>query len=362
MQDNRTGKASPEIGKAEHRGSLGLKACACFIFLLLVLVLLCHKFHTHLVQYIESLGSLIEWKWMEIPMIAYVITCVGVFGVVVSIHAWWQELAHAKQVERFLKRVVAEQWNKEKLMQEWTEQGKLGLMFSKRMGMLLGDNYERLRHVVPSLAVMREISLRTELGRWRAAFVAVVVSILLILGIFATLMGVHSVLKQPVGSDIAFTDLSKALLPSAIAVIFTVGLTIFRAVHLRKVELLVARVDAACISILIPIFCEKKESAVDTSSLGSCSTISEEDVKSLLAGMTDFEVFQPVLTLNVGVDEVVKEQIDRLKRFSLDIPSILHDEVHDFTKERELINKQAEDGITKRIAQCAIAPITNIPS
>ena len=358
MQDKITSPEGPGKGQAEQRGGMGVKVCAVLLLLLIVLIP-CYEFHKELVLSIEWFCSLMECQWMGYPMMAYVIGGVGVFGLCVSIRAWMQEGSYAKQVGRFLKKALAEQWNKEKLLQECSEQGKLGLMFTKRMGMLLGDKHERLRHVVPSLAVMREISLRAELGRWGAAFVAVVVSILLILGIFATLMGVHSVLKLG-RSSIEFTDLSTALLPSAIAVIFTVILTIFRAVHLRRVELLVARVDEACIALLMPILREKSEKAVDVSALNSATTA--KDPSPQLDDMAHFDAFLPSRPLSVSVDAAIKEQIAQLQRFSCDMPSPQRDAEHDFTKERALINEAAKESITTRLAQCAIAPLTNKPS
>lgn len=346
-------------GRTSRRHPVGKSVCG-ILLLFALMWYLCSTYHTQTVQGMELFCTLMERSWMDIPVMAYVIGCVGILGVGIALRTWRQVSDNARRVEAFLKKVETEQWDKAKLVQAYKNESKepVGRVLAMRMGVLLGDKHEHehLRHVVPSLSAMREISLRSELGRSGAAFVGVVVSILLILGIFATLMGVHSVLKVGTGT-IEFADLATALLPSGIAVAMTVGLIILRAIYMRAVESLIARIDAACIAMFVPILGKITEKEVDFSALGNEAPIfasapewvdTPDEVDNLPAQQPD-----------VCVDEALKKQLTDLKLLDRMMPAPRQDTAHELSEMRTLISQQAQGEIKTRLARCAVFSTEN---
>lgn len=338
---------------------MGKSICG-FLVLFALMWFLCNTFHTQAVRGMELFCALMERSWMGIPVMAYVIGGVGLLGGVIALRTWQQVSDNARRVENFLKKAEVEQWDKAKFVQAYKNESSepVGRVLAMRMGVLLGDKqeHEHLRHVVPSLSAMREISLRSELGRSGAAFVGVVVSVLLILGIFATLMGVHSVLKS--GShSIEFANLATALLPSAIAVALTVALIILRAFYMRAVGALIARIDAACIAMIVPTLCEKKEKMVDVSALGNA--IPSSDLETEWSDPAHDVENMPAQQPNVCVDEALKKQLADLQRLDRNMPTPELDAEHDFSPLRTLISQQAQGDIEMRLTLCAVFPNVN---
>lgn len=340
---------------------MGMSICG-FLVLFAFLWFLCHTCHRDAVKGMDVFCEWMNCKpMMNIPVMAYVIGCVGILGGVIAVRTWQQVLDNTRQVDAFLKKAADEQWDKARLVQVYKDehQKPVGRVLAMRLGVLLGDKqeHEQLRHVVPSLSAMREISLRSELGRSGAAFVGVVVSILLILGIFATLMGVHSVLKDPVlkegSGSIEFSKLATALLPSAIAVALTVALMIVRALYMRAVETLIARIDAACIASFVPMLCETTEKEVDVSALGKA--IRKLGTEHDWTAPADEEECTPASPPDVRVRAALKEQLIALNRLDMsNMRTPKQDADHDFSKTRTQIQKQALVPINTRLASCAV--------
>ena len=359
MKKQKANISSQAKRRLSHGRRMGKSICG-ILALFALMCYLCSTFHAQAVQGMELFCSLMEHSWMGIPVMAYIIGGVGLLGGVIALRTLRQVYDNARRVENFLKKVREEQWDKAKLVQAYKNESKelVGRMLAMRMGVLLGDKHEHehLRYVVPSLSAMREISLRSELGRSGAAFVGVVVSILLILGIFATLMGVHSVLK--VGSStIEFANLATALLPSAIAVALTVALIILRAIYMRAVESLIADLDAACIALFVPLLCDTKEKELDLSALGN-ATPNLDSAPEWFVSVDEGEnlsIQQP----DVCVDEPLKKQLTALKHMDRTMPSPKQDADHDFSGLRTLISQQAQGDIGMRLALIAVSPKVN---
>lgn len=373
MKEPHVTASSRAKDRASHRSRMGMSICG-FLVLFAFLWWLCSTYHEETVQGMDWFCGKMDYKPMGTPMMAYVIGCVGLLGLVIAVRSWLQVLDNARQVDAFMKKAADEQWDKNRLVQAYKEehQEPVGRVLAMRLGVLLGDKqeHEHLRHVVPSLSAMREISLRSELGRSGAAFVGVVVSILLILGIFATLMGVHSVLnvnKEIVNKEIEFSDLATALLPSAIAVALTVALILLRAFYMRAVESLIARIDTACIAMFVPMLYEPAEKEVDVSALGN--VVPKLGSAHDWTAPADEEELIPAPPPDVRVDAALKQQIAALKqqiaalkhqiaalkRLKVSsMPTPTQDADHDFSKTRTKIKNQALVPIKTRLAACAV--------
>lgn len=116
------------------------------------------------------------------------------------------------------------------------------------------------RAVIPDLTDMHELTLHNETGRFCTATMNTIISCLLICGILGTLLGVHIVIKEVQTDGIsAIGELPKALMPSMLAVGFTIVLIILRGIYLAQVEQYVSQLDRFTLERLLPIFTPRKE-------------------------------------------------------------------------------------------------------
>ena len=116
------------------------------------------------------------------------------------------------------------------------------------------------RAVIPGLTDMHELTLHNETGRFCTATMNTIISCLLICGILGTLLGVHVVIKGVQKDGIsAIGELPNALMPSMLAVGFTIVLIILRGIYLAQVEQYVSQLDRFTLERLLPIFTPRKE-------------------------------------------------------------------------------------------------------
>lgn len=115
------------------------------------------------------------------------------------------------------------------------------------------------RAVIPGLTDMHELTLHNETGRFCTATMNTIISCLLICGILGTLIGVHNVINNTqVGGIGAIGYLPQALMPSMLAVLFTILLIIIRGIYLAAVERYVSRLDRFTLERLLPLFTPQK--------------------------------------------------------------------------------------------------------
>ena len=116
------------------------------------------------------------------------------------------------------------------------------------------------RAVIPELTDMHELTLHNETGRFCTSTMNTIISCLLICGILGTLLGVHIVIKEVQKDGIAaIGELPNALMPSMLAVGFTIVLIILRGIYLAQVEQYVSQLDRFTLERLLPIFTPRKE-------------------------------------------------------------------------------------------------------
>lgn len=112
---------------------------------------------------------------------------------------------------------------------------------------------------LPSLGDLRALTYAAEAARRPVWMLRVVVSILLIIGILGTLVGVHAAID---GNNFSMEKLPTALIPSSFAVTFTVLLIICRGVYRKKVDEYIGRLDRHTVSFYFPFFRPAEESSV----------------------------------------------------------------------------------------------------
>ena len=112
---------------------------------------------------------------------------------------------------------------------------------------------------LPSLSDLRALTYAAEAARRPVWMLRVVVSILLIIGILGTLVGVHAAID---GNNFSMEKLPTALIPSSLAVTFTVLLIICRGVYRKKVDEYIGRLDRHTVSFYFPFFRPAEESSV----------------------------------------------------------------------------------------------------
>lgn len=116
---------------------------------------------------------------------------------------------------------------------------------------LVDDNGARQ---LPQLHDLRELAMQDEMSRIPVATLRTIISFLLIVGIFGTLYGVHSVIDQWGGNILAIEvkDLTPALKPSMFAVSFTVLLMWLRGVYSYFLQSYLLKLDQMTMEKLLP--------------------------------------------------------------------------------------------------------------
>ena len=199
-------------------------------------------------------------------------------------------------------------------------------MFCKRLSLILdsthsGEKKNEKERVLPHLTALHDISLRAELSRWEASGAITIVSLLLILGIFGTLSGVHKVLKAEYGIQQGLADLAPALGPSAIAVFGTIVLIILHAYYRKLVDTHVASLDMYTLKLLSKL--APKEEAPDYDELKKLIEAlpkSELLVSDSKLGGRDYSVMKKSLN-TINREELVSMSKSVIKAKQTTVPS-----------------------------------------
>lgn len=103
--------------------------------------------------------------------------------------------------------------------------------------------------VIPSLHDLHSLSLQDEMSRWSSTLLRMVTSVLLVVGILGTLIGVHEVLANPA---LELAELRAALSPSMAAVFCTVVLMWLRGWYTAQFESYLEKLDLFTMTDIIP--------------------------------------------------------------------------------------------------------------
>jgi hypothetical protein len=106
---------------------------------------------------------------------------------------------------------------------------------------------------LPKLHDLHEMTLQDELGKWSPTVMQTIISVLLIVGIFGTLSGVHDAILHNKNSQNGDLSLfARALLPSMVAVGCTVVLMWLRGFYLSQLNAFLRTLDTLTMAELIP--------------------------------------------------------------------------------------------------------------
>lgn len=145
----------------------------------------------------------------------------------------------------------------------------------------MGFNDDKTQNEISGIQDLHELTLQTELGRNCSSGMNTVISFLLILGILGTLTGVHGVIQSEV-KDVQ--TLAPALVPSQMAVGFTVALIIMRGIYLCKVDRYIHSLDELTTGTLRPALSPAKSAAEEQRKslddiTGTLNHINSQDIK-----------------------------------------------------------------------------------
>ena len=111
---------------------------------------------------------------------------------------------------------------------------------------------ETLLPVLPEMSDFHELSLHRESHRSSTAWLYAVVSVLLIMGICGTMLGVHGVLDVDDGSHMRLEDILSVLEPAKTAVVCALIALILKELYARGVESCMVKLDSYTICELLP--------------------------------------------------------------------------------------------------------------
>ena len=111
---------------------------------------------------------------------------------------------------------------------------------------------ETLLPVLPEMSDFHELSLHRESHRSSTTWLHAVVSVLLIMGICGTMLGVHGVLDVDDGSHMRLEDILSVLEPAKTAVVCALIALILKELYARGVESCMVKLDSYTICELLP--------------------------------------------------------------------------------------------------------------
>lgn len=135
------------------------------------------------------------------------------------------------------------------------ESGGLLLVDQRWAAMLKAVKAENAVRKVPSFTSLRAINLQQSYAS-HAVWLRIVMPMLLVLGIFGTLAGVHSALGMPVQQDheqqLLMECVSEALLPGILATCCTILLMVCRGVYRMKFNRIMRELDNMTLCVFLP--------------------------------------------------------------------------------------------------------------
>lgn len=135
---------------------------------------------------------------------------------------------------------------------------------------------------LPKLHDLHEMTLQDELGKWSPTVMQTIISVLLIVGIFGTLSGVHDAILHNKNSQNGDLSLfARALLPSMVAVGCTVVLMWLRGFYLSQLNAFLRTLDTLTMAELIPRMQPQNSMNKGALSMNQSATVFDEKIKKL---------------------------------------------------------------------------------
>lgn len=243
-----------------HKKTFGAAIGGALFLLLLVFILLRIYGFSYISHFIGYLGD---------SLVIILICFLVVIGIGMTVHAYLR-IREEEKLWKQLKKDLDATTNKSTLFSLFEKklQQHRQTILCNRLDTLFNSSQNlpsEQEQTLPSLRDLHDITLHDELSQTDSSWVNIIISILLILGILGTLMGVHDVLAMRGGITEGINELSPALQPSALAVLNTVLLLILRAIYLAKMHTYVRHLDELTLHVLLPIFSSKSNKLnVDT--------------------------------------------------------------------------------------------------
>jgi len=169
---------------------------------------------------------------------------------------------------------------------------------------------------LPSLSDLRALTYATEAARNPVWMLRVVISVLLIIGILGTLVGVHAAID---GDTFNMEKLPIALIPSSIAVTFTVLLIICRGMYRRRVEGYIGRLDRHTVSFYFPFFRPAEKSSVQLQEINESLTSFSNSVKGMSECISGMEQIRRQL---VACGETIREVHAKMYAWQRELPIV----------------------------------------
>lgn len=292
------------------------------------------------------------------PIVCLIIICFTL-GILCALRSMWQvRFIYRKQLELFKKELPAklkatkEEKGRMAALQAWLEQNDPSKTFKKNNnGKLDSLNYSPLymrvyslyraladdngARQLPQLHDLRELALQDEMSRFSAATLRTIISFLLIVGIFGTLFGVHSVIEswdlyKPDGLKVS--DLTPALEPSMFAVAGTVLLMWLRGVYSHFLQRYLLELDQITMEELLPRL--QPESSTQTSSIGI-----DANIKNIATSMGKMAAELDKLG---GTIDALKSKVEPYQEYSQRLQELKNNTEATATKLSKKQNKQSK--------------------
>ena len=163
---------------------------------------------------------------------------------------------------------------------------------------------------LPSLSDLRALTYAAESARNPVWKLRVAISVMLIVGILGTLVGVHAAIEA---GHFSMEKLQPALLPSSFAVFFTIILIVLRGLYKRAVDEYIGRLDRHTVSFYFPFFRPAEKSSEQLQEITDAIASFSDSVAGM-SGSIDGMSKMPLMLEKYG--KTVRETGEVLQKWS----------------------------------------------
>lgn len=169
---------------------------------------------------------------------------------------------------------------------------------------------------LPSLSDLRFLTYAAESARPSVWRLRVAISVLLIVGILGTLVGIHGAISSGIESGARAFPIEKlqpALLPSALAVLSTIILIILRGFYQRRVERYIGRLDRHTISCYFSVLRPPAKVSVQLREITGNVENFSTGLKNVLGSLSQIKNVPEQFSKQCEVVDAVRERINDIQ-------------------------------------------------